>query len=147
MDTANLSDRKNRVLISGLAYILLIAQSLSVINAGQQPLPGDFKVSDYFCLFGSGGGVSIDWQALNDPNNNSILLACLEGIADESLKPLGVYDVKQRLERLERGNLIKKLDGHYTLGLPAVVGDKRDRLRTYAEQAVRQMVPFGEKMF
>ncbi|HCO95203.1 MAG TPA: hypothetical protein DIU00_14835, partial [Phycisphaerales bacterium] len=106
-------------------------------------LPGDLKVSENFSFFGSGG---IDWQALNDPNNNPILVACLEGRADESLKPLGVYDVKQRLERLQRGNLIKKVGDRYVLAFPAVVGDKRDRLRTYAEQAARQLMPFGEKI-
>ena len=134
---------KDRIRICGLAYVLLISQSLSVIFAGQTPLPGDFNLSENFSFFGSGG---IDWQALNDPNNNPILVACLEGRADESFKPLGVYDVKQRLERLQRGNLIKKVGERYVLAFPAVVGDKRDRLQTYAEQAAGRLIPFGEKM-
>ncbi|HUT47518.1 MAG TPA: LamG domain-containing protein, partial [Sedimentisphaerales bacterium] len=100
-------------------------------------------MNDYFSFFGSGG---IDWQALHDPNNNPILVACLKGSADESLKSLGILDVQQRLERLERGNLIKKAGERYTLAFPAVVGDKRFRLQKYAEQAARQLVPFGEKM-
>lgn len=138
--------KKNSFLIFILAYILLMTQSFSVISASQPQLPDSFKVSDYFSLFGVGGNVGIDWQALNDPNNNPILLACIKGTTDESLKSLGILDVQQCLERLERGNLIKKVGGSYTLAFPAVVGGKRDRLRIYAEQAAGQMVPFGEKM-
>jgi len=126
-----------------LACIVLIGQSFSVVCAGQPQLPDDFRVSEYFGFFGSGG---IDWQALNDPNNNPILVACLKGVADESLKPPGILDVQKRLEMLERGNLIKKADGRYTLAFPAVVDDKRDQLQKYAEQAALQLVPFGEKM-
>jgi len=143
MENANVIDKKDRILICGLAYIFLMLQSFSVVCAGQPPLPDDFKVSEYFSFFGSGG---IDWQALRDPNNNPILMACLKGIADESLKPLGLLDVQKRLERLERGNLIRKVDGRYTLAFPAIVGDKRDRLQKYAEQAARQLVPSAERM-
>ncbi|MGB2865483.1 MAG: hypothetical protein WBC05_19290, partial [Sedimentisphaerales bacterium] len=65
MKNANLIDKKDRILIYVLAYILLVGQSFSVVCAGQPPLPNDFKVSEYFSFFGSGG---IDWQALHDPN-------------------------------------------------------------------------------
>jgi hypothetical protein len=143
MENDNSSDRKTHSLTCGLAYILLTAQILPAIYAGQPQLPDDFRVREYFSFFGSGG---IDWQALNDPNNNPILVACLKGVADESLKPPGILDVRQRLERLERGGLIKKADGRYALAFPAVVGAKRDQLQKYAEQTALQLVPFGEKM-
>jgi hypothetical protein len=143
MENTDLIENKNRILIFVLAYIFLTAQSYSVLYANQPQLPDDFKVKDYFSFFGSGG---IDWQALSDPNNNPILLACLKGTADESLKLPGILDIQKRLERLERGNLIKKFDGRYILAFPAVVGDKRDKLREYAEKAARQLVPLGEKM-
>ena len=143
MENANVIDKKDRILIFGLACIFLIAQSFSVVFAGLPPLPDDFKVSEYFSFFGSGG---IDWRALHDPDNNPILVACLKGIADESLKPPGTLNIQRRLERLERGNLIKKVDGRYILAFPALVGDKRDRLQEYAEQAARQLVRPAEKM-
>jgi hypothetical protein len=143
MENTDLIENNNRILIFGLACILLTAQSFSVIYASQPQFPNDFKVSEYFSFFGSGG---IDWQALHDPNNNPILVACIRGITNESLKSFGIPDVQQRLERLERGNLIKKVDGRYVLAFPAVVGDKRDLLRKYAEQAAQQMVPSTEKM-
>jgi hypothetical protein len=142
MENTNLTVKKNNILIFRLSYIFLIAQSFSIIYAAQPQLPDDFKVSEYFSFFGSGG---IDWQALHDPNNNPILVACLKGITDESLKPPGILDVQQRLERLERGNLIRKVDGRYILAFPAIVGDKRDRLQKYAEQAARQLFGLGEK--
>jgi hypothetical protein len=143
MENADLMDKKNGILICGLAYVLLTVGSLSVIDADQPQLPDSFKVSEYFSFFGSGG---IDWQALNDPNNNPILVACLKAGSDESLKALGILDLQQRLERLERGGLIKKADGRYTLAFPAIVGDKRSELQKYAEQAARQLTPFGENM-
>ena len=143
MKPINKMHKKEMLRICILVYIFLIGQNLSVMGGEQLQLPEDFKVSEYFSFFGSRG---IDWQALNDPNNNPILVACLKGITDESLKPLGILDVQERLERLERGNLIKKIDGRYALTFPAIVGDKRDRLREDAEQAARQLVPSSEKM-
>jgi len=135
--------KKDSVLICGLAYILLIGQSSFVVVAREWQLPKDFKVSEYFSFFGSRG---IDWQALRDPNNNPILVACVKGSTEESLRDLGIADLQQRLQRLERGNLIRKADGYYTLAFPAVVGEKRERLRKYAEQAAQKLVPLGEKM-
>jgi len=143
MENGNPMGRKARVVICGLVYIFLTAQSLCGVYAGQPQLPDDLSVREYFCFFGSGG---IDWQALNDPNNNPILVACLKGVADESFKPPGILDVRQRLERLERGGLIKKADGRYVLAIPAIAGTKRDQLQKYAEQATVQLVPFGEEM-
>ncbi len=143
MEKTNVIAKKDRILICGLACIFFMLQSFSVVYPAQSQFPDDFKVSEYFSFFGSGG---IDWQALHDPNNNPILVACLEGIADESFKPPGILDVKRRLERLKRGNLIKKANGRYILAFPAVVGDKREQLREYAEQAAQQLVPSVEKM-
>lgn len=143
MGPNNIMYKKNRILICVLAYILLAGQSFSVADAEELQLPKDFKVSQYFSFFGSRG---IDWRALGDPNNNPILVACIKGGTEESLKGLGIADLQHRLERLERGNLIRKADGYYRLAFPAVVGEKRDWLRKYSEQAARKLVPLSEKM-
>jgi hypothetical protein len=143
MEPINKMHKKETPQICVLAYILLLGQTLSVVYAEQLQFPKDLKVSEYFSFFGSGG---IDWRALSDPNNNPILVACIEGSTEESLKALGIADLQQRLERLERGNLISKADGRYTLAFPAVVGEKHARLREYAEQAAQKLVPLGEKM-
>ena len=143
MGPNNIMYKKKRILICVFAYILLTEQSFSVACAEELQLPKDFKVSRYFSFFGSGG---IDWQALHDPNNNPIMVACIKGDTEESLKALGITDLQQRLERLEQGNLIRKVGEHYALAFPAVIGEKRDRLRKYAEQAARELVPLSEKM-
>ncbi len=143
MKPTNIMYKKNRVLICELAYILLLGQSFSAVCAEELQLPKDFKVSQYFSFFGSRG---IDWQALHDPGNNPILVACIKGSTEKSLKGLGIADLQQRLERLERGNLIRKAGERYILAFPAVIGEKRDWLRKYAEQAARKLVPLSEKM-
>jgi hypothetical protein len=151
MEPTNRTYRKGTRQICALAYILLLGQGLwslglqapSVVCAEELQFPKDLKVSEYFCFFGSGG---IDWQALHDPNNNPILVACIEASTEESLEALGIADLQQRLERLQRGNLIRRADGRYSLAFPAVVGDKRARLREYAEQAAQKLVALGEKM-
>jgi hypothetical protein len=130
-------------LICGFVFVLLAGQNFSVAYAEELQLPKDFKVSQYFSFFGSRG---IDWQALHDPKNNPILVACIQGSTEELLKDLGIPDLRQRLERLERGNLIKKENGCCRLAFPAVVGEKRDLLRKYSEQAARKLVPISEKM-
>ena len=142
MKPINKMHKKETLQICILAYIFMLGQSLSLACAEELQLPKDLKVREYFSFFGSGG---IDWQALNDPNNNPILVACIEGSTEESLKALGITDIQQRLERMERGNLIQKSDGRYTLAFPAVTGDKRAQLREYAEQAAQKLVPLGEK--
>jgi hypothetical protein len=136
-------DKKDTLVICVLVYILLLTQGVSVARAEELQLPKDFKVSRYFSFFGSRG---IDWRALHDPNNNPILVDCIEGCTEESLKALEIADLQQRLERLERGNLIRKSGERYTLAFPAIIGEERDRLRKYAEQAGRELVPLCEKM-
>lgn len=143
MKPVNIRYKKNKILICVFVFILLTGHSFSVADAEELKLPKDFKVSQYFSFFGSGG---IDWGALYDPNNNPILVACIKGGTVELLKDLRIADLQQRLERLERGNLIRKADERYTLAFPAVIGEKRDRLRKYAEQAARELVPLSEKM-
>lgn len=143
MEPANVMYKKDRLLICGLAYILLMGRSFSMVCAEELQLPADFKVSEYFSFFGSRG---IDRQALHDPNNNPILVACIKGSTDELLKGLGITDIQQRLARLKRGNLVRKVEGRYTLAFPAVVGKKRDQLQEYVEPISRRLIPVAEKM-
>ncbi|UCG59660.1 MAG: hypothetical protein JSU70_09100 [Phycisphaerales bacterium] len=135
--------KKGTLPILGLAHILLLGQSFSVACAEELQLPKDLKVSEYFNFFGSRG---IDWRALNDPNNNSILVACIEGTTEQSLKALEIAGLQQRLGSLERGNLIRKAQGRYMLAFPAVVGRKRNQLQRYVEPISRRLTPFAEKM-
>jgi len=135
--------RNRAVAICALACLALMKGSPSVVDAGPRELPGDFKIGDHFCWFGGGG---MDWRALRDPNNNPILMACLQGEGNERLKGLGIPDLRDRLARLERGNVIKKVQGHYVLAFPAVIGDKREQLQRYVEEEAAKLVPLGEQM-
>jgi hypothetical protein len=135
--------KKNRFLICLSAYGLLLGRYYSLVDAEQLHLPKGFAVSEYFSFFGRG---AIDWRALRDPNNNPILVTCIEGSAEDALEDLGITDLQQRLERLERGNVIKKNDGRYMLTFPAIIGDKRQWLREYSEHAARQLIPLTERM-
>jgi len=56
MKPTNKMHKKETLQICGLAYILLLGQSLSVVCAEQLQFPKDLKVSEYFSFFGSGGG-------------------------------------------------------------------------------------------
>ncbi len=137
--------KMNKAVWVTLVSVLLLAPSIGpAFGATWQP-PKDFKVSDYFVCYG-GGNISWDWGPLQDPNNNSILVASLAGATDESLRALGVTDLPQRLEKLQRANLIRKTEGGYTFAFPAVLGEKRARLQKYVEQVSRPLLPCAEKM-
>jgi len=125
--------------------VLVVVLSIGVAFGETWRPPQRFKVSDYFVCYG-GGNISWDWDALKDPNNNPILVACLAGATEESLKALGVGDLSQRLEKLQRANVIRKTEGGYMFAFPAVIGEKRARLQEYVEQVSRPLLPFAERM-
>jgi hypothetical protein len=136
---------RNRVVVVGaLVGLLLMTGSLSAADGPPAQFPQDFQVGRHFCWYGGGG--RFDSRALHDPNNNSILIACLQGGSPEQLKGLGIPDLRDRLARLERGKVIKKVQGHYAFAFPAVIGDKREQLQRYVEQAAAKLVPLGEQI-
>ena len=143
MKTTDVLSRNRVVAICALACLVLMRGSLSVVDAGPRELPGDFKISDHFCWF---GGAGMDWHALYDPNNNPILIACLQGASEERLQGLGIPDFRERLARLERGHVVRKDQGHYALTFPVIVGDKREQLQRYIEEQASALVPLGEQM-
>jgi len=128
-----------------LVSVLVLMPSVGAAFGEMWQPPKDFKVSDHFVCYGS-GNISWDWRALDDPNNNPILVACLAGATDESLRALGVADLPQRLEKLQRANLVRKTEHGYTFAFPAVIGEKRARLQEYVEQASKPLLPFAERM-
>ena len=77
MEMADVLSRNRAVVVSALACLLLMRGSLSAGQVPPSELPGDFEVSRYFSWFGGSG--DLDWRALRDPNNNPILIACLQG--------------------------------------------------------------------
>jgi len=143
MKAADVLSRNRRVAICTLACSVLMRATPSMADAEPRELPGDFKVSSHFCWF---GGAGMDWGALRDPNNNPILIACLQDAGEERLKGLGIPDLQDRLTRLEHGHVVKKVQGRYALTFPVIVGDKREQLQRYVEEAALKLVPLGEQM-
>ena len=131
-----------RFIVFGLFSVLLIGLSFPLVIAEEFQLPKEFQISEHFTFYGSGG---IDWQALHDPNNNPILIACLKQATSKSLQKLGITDLQRRLSKLEQGNLIKKAENGYILAFPTVMGQKRDQLQKYVEEVVPKLVPVGQK--
>jgi len=141
--TTDAFSRNRMVAICTLVYLFLMTANLSMADAGLGELPGDFKISSHFCWF---GGRGMDWGALHDPNNNPILIACLQGGSGERLRGLDIPDLRDRLTRLERGNVIKRVQEHYALTFPVIVGDEREQLQRCVEEAASKLVPLGEQM-
>jgi hypothetical protein len=82
-----------------------------------------------------------DWDALADPGNTPILLACLNGATEENLQALGLTDLADRLERLRRRGTLWLRDGRYQLGFPAVVGHSRAALQALVQDAAARLLP------
>jgi hypothetical protein len=115
-------------------------------RAGDQAaleLPTDFSIADYVVSYGSRG---IDYAALSDPGNSSILKVCLTPTSEQHLKSLAVPDLQARLRGLEGAGLIAESNGSYRLAFPAIVGPKRARLQQHAKQAAAQLMPLAESM-
>lgn len=126
--------------------VLWVCQGFELVFADDLNLPEDFNISEHFSYYGMGSGPGIDWQALYDPANNPILKDCLTETTMKSLQALGIPDLHRRLERLERGNLIKKVDERYQLAFPSIVGKKRAELKKIVEDSAVRLLPTAEKM-
>jgi hypothetical protein len=109
----------------------------------QAEIPENLRISDYFYFYGSRG---VDYGALNDPVNNLILNAYLGPATEVALESLGIADLQQRLQRLQRGGLTRKCGDGYRLAFPAVVGEKRAQLQECVEQAAKRLLPLGKRM-
>jgi hypothetical protein len=88
----------------------------------------------------------INWKALNDPGNDAILRACVGGAASPDLAALKIGDLDERLTRLEKGKLIQRSGGGYSLQFPVVVGEAHARLQAPIRVAAARMVPAVEEM-
>lgn len=88
---------------------------------------------------------SIDWNALADLKNNSILNACLTSATYSELQQLGLEDLSIRLQKLQNGNVIKKTGNRYHLAFPAIVGEKRAKFQQLVEQTASELLPTSEQ--
>jgi len=137
---------KYLILVLGSISVLWVYQGGRLVLTDGLDMPKAFNVSEHFSYYGMRSGPGIDWQALYDPNNNPILMACLTEITEESLQALEIPDLHQRLERLERGHLMKKVGERYQLAFPSIVGKKRVKLKKIVEESAIRLLPTCENM-
>ena len=136
--------RKNLLLaVSGLALSGILACShvsrVGTDNSSELALVKNF--SCYNCIIGE-----IGWAALNDPANSRILYACLKGATRQELATLGLADLSDHLRQLEEGTLLKRVDGFYKLGYPAISGSEREELRILMSQVASKLFPAARDM-
>ncbi|MHA2092400.1 MAG: hypothetical protein ACW98K_16240 [Candidatus Kariarchaeaceae archaeon] len=95
----------------------------------------------YNCTIGSLG-----WAALRNPENTSILCACIDGASQNELRMLGIKDLSDRLRQMEDATLIKCEGDMYYLGYPIVFGNNRDELSMLTKRVASEIFPEAQKM-
>lgn len=127
-----------------IVAILLILLCPALVNAnnntaqaeGETWLP-DIQVRHFFICY----NCNIDWEALNDPHNNSILKACLNGVERSKLEKLNIKDLDERLEKLQTGNLVVRQEQTYRTAFPVVLGPERAQLQRIVEHTAQAILP------
>jgi hypothetical protein len=112
------------------------------VLGAEDKLPREIEFRRYFSSY----NFSIDWEALVDLKNNPILNACMEGATSAELESLQIPDLAARLQKLQSGNLIRKIDQHYHLNFPAIIGNKRAELEKLVDQVSLKLLPITQKM-
>lgn len=139
-------DCKNRIILFLLAtYILIEAQGISFALKGKNVVPKSIEISKYFNLYASSKH-GIDLKELYRGDNNPILNACLTGATLDKLKKLGIEDLQERLEKLQTGKIVRKINTHYYLAFPAIVGEKRAEFQKLVTQTGLKLLPTTQKM-
>lgn len=104
---------------------------------GEAKVPKSVQLSECFYSY----NYVIDWSALREPNNNPILHACLSGATKEKMHSLHISDIDERIKRLEKGRIIKRIDDLYVAAHPVVVGGKRLELNLVIRRAAAKILP------
>jgi hypothetical protein len=131
-----------RLQVIALLMLAVTCQSASVQAASSEDPIAQIDFRRHFYCY----NCNVDWDALSDPNNSSILNACLAHADIDKLQQLGLRDLHERLESLQQGNLIKKDDRKYCLAFPAIVGTKRVWFEKEIERIAAQMWPATQQM-
>jgi hypothetical protein len=97
-------------------------------------------------LFSNYNYPGIDWEALNDPQNDVLLRTCLRGATTFDLMALKIADLDARLARLEKGRLVQRSGTDYALRFPVITGARHARLQTAVQAAAKEMVPGVKEM-
>jgi hypothetical protein len=82
-----------------------------------------------------------DHRLAEDPTNNFIIGAVLNGTTPEDLRRRGIEDADVRLERLVQGRFLTVAEGRYTLLFPVITGERRQALAALVDARVAPVVP------
>ncbi len=111
----------------------------------QAEMPHELKIRDYFHYYGR-GECDFDRGALNDPQNNSILFECLKESGMQQIEALDISDLKERVERLQEGNLVVQTKDAYKLAFPAIYGLPRISLEKIIQECSLNLAPIAKGM-
>ena len=136
-------DRKSIFSLFFVICIFLGVHKTCRALSAEDKLPGEIEFRRYFHNYNFGG---IDWDALIDLKNNPILNACINGATLAELESLQITDLTARLQKLQSGNLIRKIDEHYHLNFSVIIGKKQTELKKLVEEVALQLLPTTEKM-
>ena len=82
-----------------------------------------------------------DFRLAEDPTNNFIIGAVLNGATPEDLRRRGIEDANERLERLVRGRFLTVAEGSYKLPFPVISGERRQALDALVNARAGPVVP------
>lgn len=80
-------------------------------------------------------------ELLQSSGNNLIANACIEGASVTQLEKLKIPDLKQRLQVLTEGHVLKLAEGIYTLSFPVISGHVRVELGRIAHKKAASLAP------
>jgi len=135
-------DRKRIFSLFFVTCIFLGGHKLCRVLGAEYKLPREIEFRRYFSSYNFG----IDWEALADLRNNPILNACINGATLAELESLKMPDLEARLQKLQHGNLIRKIDHRYDLSFPAIIDKKRADLEKPVEEISLKLLPTSEKI-
>jgi len=137
-----MAGKKKLYLLLLIICVFSTPQNHSPILASQNELPEQMEFRRHFHCY----NCNVDWNALADLKNNSILIACMTGATREQLESLLIPDLTARLQELQRGNLIIKNEDAYELAFPAIIGTKRAKLQEAVEHTASALLPVSEEI-
>ena len=133
---------QSRVSIICLSFLTACA-SVGTVAGQENDVPANVSMQSIFSNYSYPG---IDWGALSDPKNDTLLRACVHGAARSDLARLPLADLQDRLTTLEKGKLIRQSDGRYLLNFPVVVGAARVRLASFVHPVAVELLPAVREM-
>jgi peptidyl-prolyl cis-trans isomerase A (cyclophilin A) len=105
------------------------------------PLPFDAE-SEVLYFSGQEVGFPVpDYRLAEDPTNNFIIGAVLNGATLENLRRRGIEDAGERLDRLVQGQFLTITEGRYKLSFPVISGERRQALEALVTVRVAPVVP------